>query len=81
MIKNTCHKTTIIELLGWLGMILILSGYALTSFKLIDHSHLYQWINLCGAFGLTVVSHHKRNTQLTALNGIWFFIALFQLIK
>lgn len=75
------RKVFVIEVLGWFGMILILSGFALTSFQVIGHGTLYQIINLCGAFGLTVVSHHKSNTQLTALNGIWFFIALFNLLK
>jgi hypothetical protein len=75
------YKAILIELVGWFGMILILTGYALSSFNMIDQGALYQIINLCGAFGLIIVSYEKKNTQLTTLNGIWFFIALFHLIK
>ena len=50
-----------IEVVGWIGVVLILSSYALLSLeKLGPKSPIYQWMNVVGAAGFIINSGAKE---------------------
>jgi len=72
----------IVQILGWYGVVAILSAYALNVFSLTNSSGaLFLWLNLTGSAGIVVVSWHKRDFQPLVLNGIWLLIAGLGLIQ
>lgn len=70
------------EIVGWLGTIAIMAAYCLVSLgKISPVSKIYQLLNLFGAgFVIINVAFHSALPSV-ALNTIWFFIALYSLIK
>lgn len=67
---------------GWLGVGLILLGYFLVTFSLVDGSSLsYSLINLFGAVGIIWSSYVKKDMQPVALNIVWLIIATISLIR
>ena len=67
----------LIEILGWYGMVAIVSAYALVSFSFLTPESLwYQLLNGTGAIGIVIISFHKRAYQPAVLNCIWTIIAL-----
>ena len=70
------------EIVGWLGMILILVAYWLVSIrKITPTSNIYQFLNLLGAgFVIVNVAFHGALPSVV-LNIVWFLIALFGLAK
>lgn len=71
----------LIEIFGWVGMLLILVAYAGVSFSLLDSgSTLFQSMNLVGAFGVGTISFYKKAYQPGMLNIVWGIIAIFALI-
>ena len=72
----------IFEIVGWIGMILILVAYWLVSIrKITPTSNIYQFLNLLGAgFVIVNVAFHGALPSV-ALNIVWFLIALFGLAK
>lgn len=72
----------LIEIIGWAGMITILTAYFLVSSKkLSPDSGTFQLLNLIGAaFVIVNVVYHQAYPSV-ALNTIWLLIALISLIK
>ncbi len=56
-------KSIIIEIVGWLGMVMIVLAYALISFSIIKPDILYQILSGGGAIGVIIVSFYKRAYQ------------------
>ena len=72
----------IIEITGWLGMALILTGYLLVSTKKITaNSAFYQSLNLIGAFGIIINSWANNAWPAAVLFVMWAIIALVYLIN
>ena len=72
----------IIEIIGWIGMILVLMAYLLiTMKKTASDSRLYHSMNLVGAFmiGLNAIANGAFPSG--TLNIIWVFIAIYGLIQ
>lgn len=70
------------DLLGWIGVTLILTGYGLLTLDVLtSHSVLYGLINLLGALGLIVSSYAKKDLQPVALNLVWLLIAIIGITK
>ena len=70
------------DILGWIGAITFLLGYAFISFGLIPaESFFYQGMVLVGAGGLVIVSLKKKTYQPLLLNGISFLIAAITIIR
>jgi hypothetical protein len=64
-----------VEVVGWLGAVLILGAYGLLSAgKLTGQSPLYQWMNVVGAAGFTVNGWWHGALPSAALNVIWMMI-------
>jgi hypothetical protein len=72
----------LIEILGWVAMLLILAAYGLLSVGRIGaQSKTYQYMNLLGAAGFVVNSGAKGAYPSAALNVIWIAITLYALYK
>ncbi|MEO7654732.1 MAG: hypothetical protein ABIS23_03500 [Sphingomicrobium sp.] len=62
----------LMEVVGWVGAILILASYGLlTAGKLDAKSPAYQWLNVVGAMGFIANSSWNRAWPSAALNVIW----------
>jgi len=69
-------KDFVVEIIGWLGITAILTGYLLVTFNLIiSQSIQFQGLNLFGALGVIISSWAKKNYQIVVLNVIWFVAA------
>jgi hypothetical protein len=75
----------IVEVLGWMGALLILGGYLLlTMGKFNGQSAVYQGMNLAGAAGFIVNGWYHGAVPSAALNVIWMLIggiALWRIVK
>jgi hypothetical protein len=73
----SAKRNPVIEILGWIGMILILLSYALISFEIVaPRSFAYQAMAGLGSLGLVISSYYKKDYQPLVLNLIWVIIAL-----
>ena len=65
------------EVLGWIGIILVLLAYGLTTFEVISGSSLlFMGLNLLGAIGIALDAWEDKNIQPVVLNIIWAVIAV-----
>ena len=72
----------LIEIIGWIGTILVLGAYLLVSLKKIQSSsYTFQLMNFFGAIGLIINGFFHRAIPSVALNIIWFAIAAYALLK
>ena len=75
-------KRTLIEIVGWSGMVAIVAAYALVSFSLLSpRGAWYQALNGAGALGVLVAAFSKRDYPAGALNLVWAAIAAGALIR
>ncbi len=75
-------KKTWKEIVGWYGVIAILSAYALATFMVIPaNGFWHQMLNLTGSIGVLVVAISKKDYQPIVLNAIWGFVALVALLS
>jgi hypothetical protein len=64
-----------VEIVGWVGAVLILAAYGLLSAgKIGGQSRLYQWMNVGGAAGFVVNGWWHGALPSTALNIVWMLI-------
>lgn len=72
--------TLFVELVGWLGAVLILSAYVLLSLeKIAARSVTYQLLNIVGAAGFIVNGVANHALPSATLNVIWMFIGIYAL--
>lgn len=72
----------LVEIAGWAGALLILTGYALlTSGRVNATSPLYQWLNVVGAAGFIVNGLANRAYPSAGLNIVWMGIGAVALWK
>ena len=69
------------ELCGWIGTVLILAGYLLLSFHVLEVSIAYQVLNVLGATGLAIAAFAKRDRPNTTVEVLWALIAAVALLK
>ena len=71
-----------IEIIGWIGAVLILAGYGLlTAGKVTAKSPSYQWMNVVGATGFIANSGWNGAWPSAVLNVIWVGIGTVALIR
>lgn len=77
--------TPLIEIVGWIGALLILGAYILLSTGRLDgRSRAYQWMNVVGAAGFVVNSGWNGALPSAVLNVVWMgigFLTLWQIRK
>jgi hypothetical protein len=72
----------IYQILGWYGLVAILSAYCLITFSLLTpHSLIYQLLNLTGSVGIALETYQKKDYQPFFLNIIWMLIAAVGIIS
>ena len=72
----------LMEVVGWIGAVLILAGYGLLSAGKLDaKSPAYQWLNIVGAAGFIANSSWNGAWPSAALNVIWVGIGVAALIR
>jgi hypothetical protein len=70
-------KNNHLQLIGWLGMVMILIGYFLMTFSFISsQGFIYQSLNIVGSFGIILVTWKRKDYQPMLLNIIWMIIAI-----
>jgi len=70
------------NLLGWVGMILILLAYFLISTNRIEEDNrLYQILNFFGAIGIIINTFFQKAWPAMTLNIAWALIALITIYK
>jgi hypothetical protein len=70
-------KTLWVDILGWLGVVLLLMAYGLVSTKkLAGDSPLYQVLNLAGSALVIVNSADRGAYPSVGVNVVWMGIAL-----
>ncbi|MGE5392312.1 MAG: CBU_0592 family membrane protein [Candidatus Saccharibacteria bacterium] len=70
-------KRTIVQVIGWYGVLAVLAAYGLSNFRVIDSgSWWYLALNLSGALGIIVEASGKRDYQPVMLNIIWALVAI-----
>ena len=70
-----------IEILGWVGMLLIVVAYLLVSIKKLEASaNLYQAMNLMGSLGIGVHVYYQKAWPALTLEVVWSTIAIWAMI-
>lgn len=72
----------IVDGIGWIGAVELISAYALISYKKVDaDSALFQWLNLTGSIFLIINTYYYHAYPSTIVNVFWLFIAFFALLR
>lgn len=72
----------LVDILGWLGMILLLAAYTLLSLKkLRGDGWAYQLMNMIGGLALASNSAYHGAIPVAILNVSWFIIGIFGFVS
>lgn len=70
------------DIAGWVGVILVLLAFILTTFGLISPKDiLYGVLNGIGALGIIASSYQKKDFQPIALNAVWLLVAIIGIVR
>jgi len=71
-----------IDILGWVGGIVLLIAFGMNSFgKITAQSKVYQYMNIFAGIALIVNTGYYGAYPATFVNVVWIFIAGFALVK
>lgn len=74
--------STAVELAGWLGTVLILIAYVLSSLGYLSTATVsYQLMNLLGALGVGLITYLRKAFQGFVLNLVWAVVAFIGLAR
>lgn len=66
-----------IEIVGWLGMVLLLAAFFLASHRYLnEHRYSYHFINFLGALGVMINAWSKGVWSVTFVEVAWAGIAM-----
>lgn len=71
----------IFDILGWIGMVLVLLAYILLSTNKISNGKLYQVLNLVAALLMAIGLFPTKAWFSFALQVVWALIAVISLVK
>lgn len=70
------------DIIGWIGVLLILAAFTLTTFEVIDAKHIaYGVLNFIGALGIIISSYAKKDFQPVFLNIVWLVVAFIGIVR
>jgi len=70
------------DIVGWIGVLLILIAYFLITFGYTNPENiLFGLMNLFGAIGIIISSYSKKDFQPVALNAVWLLIAIIGIVN
>lgn len=76
------NKKIFAEVVGWIGMILILLAYFFVSYKIVlGDSFEYQIMNLIGVCGTFYNAYYNRSKPLMTLQLVWGLIAIISIAR
>lgn len=76
------NDLSLIDVLGWVGAIILLVAYTLNIMqKLETDSSYFLSINLLGAFLLTVNAYSTESYPFLVVNLFWVLVSIYQLIN
>lgn len=83
MVKKSSKPTSkLFEIIGWAGIVLILTAYAGLNFGWMNQQHMnYQLLNLVGSVIIIFHSIKLKDYQPAILNIIWALIAMIAIIS
>jgi hypothetical protein len=71
------NKDIMSEILGWYGILALITAYFLVTFSIIQPQGLeFQLLNVTGSGGLMAVAITKKVTQSVLLNIFWIAIGI-----
>jgi hypothetical protein len=72
----------IVDIIGWIGSVLVVLAYGLNIYKMLaSDSVLYCVLNITGSACLIVNTLYHHAMPSAVVNMIWVFIALIALVK
>lgn len=72
----------IIDIIGWIGSVMVVMAYALNMYKLMaSDSLIYYGLNIIGSACLIVNTVYHNAIPSAVVNIIWVFIALVALLR
>ena len=75
-------KMKIKQIIGWYGVLAIITAFALLNFGILGTDNLvYQLLNLTGAIGIIIEAGAKNDYQPVALNIVWLLVATYGLLR
>lgn len=69
------------DIIGWIGMVLVLLAYGLLSLKKIENGFLYQILNLFAGIFMAIGLFPKNAWFSFTLQIIWAIIALLSIVS
>lgn len=69
------------DVIGWVGMILVLIAYILLSTNKIKNGYTYQWLNLLAAACMAIGLLPKDAWFSFTLQVVWGIVAIIAIIK
>ena len=69
------------DIVGWIGMIIVLLAYVLLSTKKIENGFAYQFLNLTAGILMAIGLYPKNAWFSFSLQVVWAIVALISIIK
>tara|TARA_B110000208_G_scaffold191437_1_gene258278 strand:+ start:2871 stop:3128 length:258 start_codon:yes stop_codon:yes gene_type:complete len=80
--ENKSNKNiTRIEFLSWIGSLIVVIAYFMTSFEITDKKYIMDILNIIGSVFLAYLLYIKKVWSSLALELVWIFISIISLIK
>ncbi|MGN6647024.1 MAG: CBU_0592 family membrane protein [Cytophaga sp.] len=75
-------KIVIVECIGWIGALLVLTAFYLISTNKVDSSKpVFHWLNIFGAIGLIIHTLFNAAYPSAFVNIIWVGVAIYSLAR
>lgn len=71
----------ILDILGWIGTALILTGYGLFTTGIVPDVIVYHILNLLGSIGVAAISYYRKVWQPVVINVTFSIFALVAIIR
>jgi len=76
--RITVAMKVLVEVVGWVGAIMMLSAYVLLTLgRLKSQSPVYHWLNIVSGAGLIVNSGFNGAYPSVCINVVWLIIGLY----
>ncbi len=82
MKKSRIKLNNYVDVIGWAGVIAILTAYILLNFNFLTTKNLvYQILNLTGSCAILFESYKKKDYEPVILHLVWAIIAIIIMIR
>ncbi len=82
MSKSLTNNKSLVNAIGWYGVLAILFAYALSNLGVITINSLaYLGLNATGSVAIVFEAANKRDLPVIALNTVWALIAFCGILK